>query len=167
MLEPLASSHAVLADDERDLGPAAGGFLVDRVTIRFISDAAAQVAAMLVQRCIHLLAPATSDLPLQLTRHGPAHSGFATTQKTLTALGKFYKFTLDTKWKDLPKKTQDAILYGSGDETRTWRPPEHDGVSTYYLSINRNKQSIVLDFSDPDDVALTHELFRRAAGARS
>jgi excinuclease ABC subunit A len=35
--------------------------------------------------------------------------------QTLTALGKHYKFTLDTKWKDLPKKTQDAILHGSGD----------------------------------------------------
>ena len=35
--------------------------------------------------------------------------------QTLTALGKHYRFTLDTKWKDLPKKTQDAILYGSGD----------------------------------------------------
>ncbi len=35
--------------------------------------------------------------------------------QTLMALGKHYKFTLDTKWKDLPKKTQDAILYGSGD----------------------------------------------------
>jgi excinuclease ABC subunit A len=35
--------------------------------------------------------------------------------QTLTALGKHYKFTLDTKWKDLPKKTQEAILYGSGD----------------------------------------------------
>jgi len=35
--------------------------------------------------------------------------------QTLTALGKHYKFTLDSKWKDLPKKTQDAILYGSGD----------------------------------------------------
>ena len=35
--------------------------------------------------------------------------------QTLSALGKHYKFTLDTKWKDLPKKTQDAILYGSGD----------------------------------------------------
>ena len=46
----------------------------------------AQVAAMLVQRCIHLLAPATSDLPLQLTRHSPEQSGFATVQKTLTAL---------------------------------------------------------------------------------
>jgi excinuclease ABC subunit A len=35
--------------------------------------------------------------------------------QTLAALGKHYKFTLDSKWKDLPKKTQDAILYGSGD----------------------------------------------------
>jgi excinuclease ABC subunit A len=35
--------------------------------------------------------------------------------QTLTALGRHYRFTLDTKWKDLPKKTQDAILYGSGD----------------------------------------------------
>jgi excinuclease ABC subunit A len=35
--------------------------------------------------------------------------------QTLTALGKHYKFTLDTKWKDLAKKTQDAILYGSGE----------------------------------------------------
>src|SRR5271163_1048453 len=35
--------------------------------------------------------------------------------QTLQALGKHYKFTLDTKWKDLPKKTQEAILYGSGD----------------------------------------------------
>lgn len=50
----------------------------------------------------------------------------------------------------------------AGDDTRAWTPPEHNGVSTYYLSINRNKQSIVLDFRDPDDVALVHELFRRA-----
>jgi excinuclease ABC subunit A len=35
--------------------------------------------------------------------------------QTLQALGRHYKFTLDSKWKDLPKKTQDAILYGSGD----------------------------------------------------
>jgi crotonobetainyl-CoA:carnitine CoA-transferase CaiB-like acyl-CoA transferase len=50
----------------------------------------------------------------------------------------------------------------AGDDTRTWTPPERDGVSTYFMSINRNKRSIVLDFRDPDDVALTHELLRRA-----
>ena len=32
------------------------------------------------------MSPAFTDLPLQLTRRGPAHSGFATVQKTLTAL---------------------------------------------------------------------------------
>ena len=36
--------------------------------------------------------------------------------QTLTALAKHYKFTLDAKWKELPKKVQDAILYGSGED---------------------------------------------------
>jgi len=36
--------------------------------------------------------------------------------QTLDALGKHYRFTLDSKWKDLGKKTQDAILYGSGED---------------------------------------------------
>ena len=49
-----------------------------------------------------------------------------------------------------------------GDDTRTWSPPEHKGVATYYMSINRNKQSIVLDFKNPDDIAVAHELLRRA-----
>ncbi|NNC78689.1 MAG: CoA transferase [Acidimicrobiales bacterium] len=50
----------------------------------------------------------------------------------------------------------------AGDDTRSWIPPERDGVSTYYLSINRNKQSIVLDFRDEDDLRVVHELLRRA-----
>jgi crotonobetainyl-CoA:carnitine CoA-transferase CaiB-like acyl-CoA transferase len=50
----------------------------------------------------------------------------------------------------------------AGDDTRTWMPPEHEGISTYYLSINRNKRSIVLDFRDAADVALARELLRRA-----
>src|SRR6202049_576403 len=32
--------------------------------------------------------------------------------QTLEALAKFYKFTLDTRWKDLPKKAQETLLYG-------------------------------------------------------
>ncbi|MGC2044217.1 MAG: excinuclease ABC subunit UvrA, partial [Pseudolabrys sp.] len=36
--------------------------------------------------------------------------------QTLDALAKHYRFTIDSKWKDLPKKTQDAILYGSGED---------------------------------------------------
>src|ERR1700726_2707073 len=49
--------------------------------------------------------------------------------QTLTALGKFYKFTLDTKWKDLPKKTRDAILHGSGEDEIKFS--HEDGVRSY------------------------------------
>ncbi len=49
--------------------------------------------------------------------------------QTLTALGKFYKFTLDTKWKDLPKKTQAALLHGSGDDEIKFS--YEDGVRSY------------------------------------
>jgi excinuclease ABC subunit A len=49
--------------------------------------------------------------------------------QTLTALGKFYKFTLDTKWKDLPKKTQNAILHGSGEDEIKFS--YEDGVRSY------------------------------------
>jgi crotonobetainyl-CoA:carnitine CoA-transferase CaiB-like acyl-CoA transferase len=49
-----------------------------------------------------------------------------------------------------------------GDDTRAWLPPEHDGVSTYYLGINRNKRSVMLDLSQPDDRAAAQELARRA-----
>ncbi|MFD2182853.1 excinuclease ABC subunit UvrA [Rhodoplanes azumiensis] len=36
--------------------------------------------------------------------------------QTLEALAKHYRFTLDTPWKDLPKRAQDAILFGSGED---------------------------------------------------
>src|SRR5262249_52822991 len=49
--------------------------------------------------------------------------------QTLLALGKHYKFTLDSKWKDLPKKTQDAILYGSGEDSI--RFVYDDGLRSY------------------------------------
>jgi crotonobetainyl-CoA:carnitine CoA-transferase CaiB-like acyl-CoA transferase len=49
-----------------------------------------------------------------------------------------------------------------GDDTRTWQPPVRDGVSTYYLGVNRNKRSIALDLKDADDAAAARELARRA-----
>ncbi len=36
--------------------------------------------------------------------------------QTLSSIAKHYKFSLDTKWKKLPKKYQDIILYGSDEE---------------------------------------------------
>src|SRR5438105_10648296 len=50
----------------------------------------------------------------------------------------------------------------AGDDTRTWMPPDCHGVATYYLAINRNKRSIMLDFNDPADLHLAQELATRA-----
>jgi crotonobetainyl-CoA:carnitine CoA-transferase CaiB-like acyl-CoA transferase len=50
----------------------------------------------------------------------------------------------------------------SGDDTRHWVPPVRDGISTYYLSVNRNKRSIVLNMKDEADRAAAAELARRA-----
>jgi len=49
-----------------------------------------------------------------------------------------------------------------GDETRTWMPPVRDGVSTYYLGVNRGKRSIALDLRDAADAVLARELAHRA-----
>jgi crotonobetainyl-CoA:carnitine CoA-transferase CaiB-like acyl-CoA transferase len=50
----------------------------------------------------------------------------------------------------------------TGDDTRSWQPPVRDGVSTYYLGVNRNKRSVALDLKDPADRAAAQELARRA-----
>jgi crotonobetainyl-CoA:carnitine CoA-transferase CaiB-like acyl-CoA transferase len=49
-----------------------------------------------------------------------------------------------------------------GDDTRRWTPPVRDGISTYYLAINRNKRSVALDLKDEHDVGLARELASRA-----
>jgi crotonobetainyl-CoA:carnitine CoA-transferase CaiB-like acyl-CoA transferase len=51
----------------------------------------------------------------------------------------------------------------SGDDTRNWQPPvTEDGISTYFLAINRNKRSVALDLRDATDRALAHTLAHRA-----
>ena len=51
----------------------------------------------------------------------------------------------------------------AGDETRSWKPPvTAGGISTYYWSVNRNKQAIVADFADPDQLQALRELIRDA-----
>ena len=49
-----------------------------------------------------------------------------------------------------------------GDDARSWGPPFLDGESLWFLSINRNKQSMTLDLAHPDASHLVHELVRVA-----
>src|SRR5690349_2610359 len=51
----------------------------------------------------------------------------------------------------------------AGDDTRAWGPPFDDrGESAYYLSINRNKISIALDYSNAADLDLVRRLISDA-----
>ncbi|HTJ66142.1 MAG TPA: CoA transferase [Actinospica sp.] len=50
----------------------------------------------------------------------------------------------------------------SGDDTRHWVPPRRGDTGTYYLAINRNKRSIVLDLADAADLDVARALAGRA-----
>src|SRR6266446_1873097 len=51
---------------------------------------------------------------------------------------------------------------GRGDDTRAWGPPFLGSESAYFLSINRNKESITLDFKHPEGRAVLDGLLAKA-----
>src|SRR5215208_7590942 len=67
---------------------------------------------------------------------------------------------------DLGARVIKVEAPGSGDDTRSWGPPfvgpEDDPVSTYYLSCNRNKESITLDLKSTDGKETLARLVRRS-----
>jgi excinuclease ABC subunit A len=70
------------------------------------------------------------DLPLRKGAIAPwAKSTSPYYTQTLEALGKQYKFSLNTPWKELPAKARDVILYGSGETAIKF--VYDDGVRSY------------------------------------
>ena len=51
---------------------------------------------------------------------------------------------------------------GTGDDTRAFGPPFSQGVSTYFLAINRGKRSITLDLKTPEGRQTARKLADRA-----
>ncbi len=51
---------------------------------------------------------------------------------------------------------------GKGDDTRAWGPPFLEGESAYFLSINRNKESVTLDFKHAEGRALLAGLISKS-----
>ena len=49
-----------------------------------------------------------------------------------------------------------------GDDTRAWGPPFVEGESSYYLSINRNKESVAVDFKTPQGLEIVRALAAKA-----
>ncbi len=69
---------------------------------------------------------------------------------------------------DLGARVIKVETPGRGDDTRTWGPPfvqpedGSDPVATYFLSCNRNKESISLDLKSDDGRSTLEALVRRA-----
>jgi crotonobetainyl-CoA:carnitine CoA-transferase CaiB-like acyl-CoA transferase len=51
---------------------------------------------------------------------------------------------------------------GKGDDTRGWGPPFLEGESAYFLSINRNKESVTLDFKKPSGRSILDRLIAQS-----
>ena len=51
---------------------------------------------------------------------------------------------------------------GRGDDTRAWGPPFIQGESAYFLSVNRNKESLSLDLKMPGGQRVIAQLLERA-----
>src|SRR6058998_2351532 len=51
---------------------------------------------------------------------------------------------------------------GKGDDTRAWGPPFLENESAYFLSINRNKESVTLDFKQPEGRAILDRLIAKS-----
>ena len=51
---------------------------------------------------------------------------------------------------------------GKGDDTRGWGPPFQNGESAYFLSINRNKESVTLNLKHPEGRRVLDALIARA-----
>lgn len=48
-----------------------------------------------------------------------------------------------------------------GDDSRAWGPPFLDGESLWYLSVNRNKKSVALDYSTPEGLDALYRLIEK------
>lgn len=63
---------------------------------------------------------------------------------------------------DLGAEVIKVEAVGSGDETRTFQPPDVDGEAPYFIGLNRNKKSLCLNLASPGGVAVARDLAARS-----
>lgn len=61
---------------------------------------------------------------------------------------------------DLGASVTKIEKIGVGDDTRAWGPPFLNGESLWFLSVNRNKESVCLDVRRPEGRAILDDLIR-------
>ena len=101
--------------------------------------------------------PSTSTHPSDRASYGPLH-GVTVVDLTRVLSGPYCTMMLA----DMGARVIKIEQPGHGDDTRGWGPPFQHGESTYFLSINRNKESVTVDFKHPDGRRLLESLIERA-----
>lgn len=89
--------------------------------------------------------------------NGPL-SGFVIVDLTRVLSGPYCTMVLA----DLGARVIKVEQPGKGDDTRHWGPPFLGAESAYFLSINRNKESVTCDFKPPAGRAVLDRLIGRA-----
>jgi crotonobetainyl-CoA:carnitine CoA-transferase CaiB-like acyl-CoA transferase len=87
----------------------------------------------------------------------PSLSGLIVADFSRVLAGPFVTMTLGDLGADVIK-----VERPEGDDTRAWGPPFATDESTYYLGLNRNKRSIVLDLHDSADRDIAARLVHHA-----
>lgn len=85
-------------------------------------------------------------------------SGFVIVDLTRVLSGPYCTMVLA----DLGARVIKVEHPGKGDDTRHWGPPFLGAESAYFLSINRNKESVTVDFKPAEGRALLERLIARA-----
>src|SRR5579864_935814 len=88
----------------------------------------------------------------------PPLEGITVLDLTRVLSGPYYTMLLA----DMGARVIKVEQPGSGDDTRAWGPPFLEGESSYFLSINRNKESVTLDFKHPEGRALLDQFIDRS-----
>ncbi len=88
---------------------------------------------------------------------GPLH-GITVIDQTQALAGPYCSMILGDLGADVIKIERPGI----GDQSRTWGPPFLEGESSYYLSVNRNKRSLTLNFARPEGQDVLHRLLQEA-----
>jgi crotonobetainyl-CoA:carnitine CoA-transferase CaiB-like acyl-CoA transferase len=63
---------------------------------------------------------------------------------------------------DLGAEVLKVERLGAGDDARSWGPPFLEGESLWFLSVNRNKQSIALDYGAPEGATVLRDLIAKS-----
>jgi crotonobetainyl-CoA:carnitine CoA-transferase CaiB-like acyl-CoA transferase len=82
--------------------------------------------------------------PTSTTPQGPL-SGLTVLDMTRVLSGPYCTMMLA----DMGARVIKVEQPGKGDDTRGWGPPFQNGESSYFLSVNRNKESLTLNFKQP------------------